>query len=96
MYMLGAPNLFATIPLYELPNRVEETLFDKLLRLDSMNRPGLSEVEFRKLFAKCRCGKITTRRVFKDHICLIAHAPPIIIDLTHSDDDSVIDLTSDN
>ena len=61
-----------------------------------MDQPGLSEVEFRKLFAKCCCGKITTRRVFKDHICLIAHAP-LIIDLTHSDnDDSVIDLTSDN
>jgi len=29
-------------------------------------------------------GKITTRRVFKDHICLIAHATPLIIDLTHS------------
>jgi hypothetical protein len=34
-----------------------------------------------------------TCRVFKEHIYLIAEEPPVIIDLTHSEDNSVIDLT---
>ncbi|KIM77686.1 hypothetical protein PILCRDRAFT_90993 [Piloderma croceum F 1598] len=91
----GASNLYASLPLCEPPNRAPESPFDQLLKLDSVFRPGLSEIEFRKLFSKCRCGTVTTRRVFKEHICLIAKEPRIIIDLTHSDDDSVMDLTSD-
>jgi len=38
--------------------------------LDSMVRPGLSEREFRNLFAKCgTCGLITTHQVFSFHNC---------------------------
>ena len=80
--------------MYDQP-KGEETAFERLLRLDSVTQPGLSEREFRKLFARCRCGKVTTRRVFKDHICLITAIPPIVIDLTVSDNgnSTVIDLT---
>jgi len=85
------------------PNRLPETPFDQLLRLDSLARPGLSELEFRKLFVKCRCGKVTTSRVFKEHICaIVSDGPdPDILDLTVSSEDSdgdssAIDLTSDS
>ena len=80
--------------MYDQP-KGEETAFERLLRLDSVTQPGLSEREFRKLFARCRCGKVTTRRVFKDHICLITAIPPIVIDLTVSvnGNSTVIDLT---
>ena len=82
------------LPLYDQP-KGEETAFECLLRLDSVMQPGLSEREFRKLFARCRCGKVTTRWVFKDHICLITAIPPIVIDLTVSDNgnSTVIGLT---
>jgi hypothetical protein len=46
-------------------------------RLDSRVRPGLTVVEFQKLFFLCECGIITTRRAFEDHDCRIE-----IIDLT--------------
>src|SRR5882762_10415961 len=99
MYNSGAPNLFAAMQLYEPPtnppNRAEETSFDKLVRLDAMVKPGLTETEFRKLFAKCRCGKVTTHWAFKQHISLIVPVAPVVIDLTHSDDNSVTDLTTD-
>jgi len=66
-----------------------------------VSRPGLSELEFRDLFVRCRCGKITTRRVFKEHICaIIPHvSASAFVDLTDSssvssDDKPLIDLTS--
>jgi hypothetical protein len=60
--------------------------------------PGLPEGDFRKLFAKCRCGLVMTRRVFEHHLCTVAAVSPVIIDLTSdtSDDDDVIDLTGDS
>lgn len=65
------------------PVRRPETVVEQLLRLDSSRRPGLFESEFKRLFAKCSCGLIMTRRVFKDHICIPAlAAPPVVIDLT--------------
>jgi hypothetical protein len=85
-----------------------ESVLDRLLRLDSWTRPGLSEPEFNRLFAKCQCGLVTTRRVFRNHICPVAEAviwnPPEVIDLTSDDDDIfendpsriIIDLTADS
>lgn len=86
-------------------------MLDRLLRLDSHARPGLTEREFNRLFAKCNCGLITTRRVFADHSCaaampqLIVGSLPTVIDLTSDDSDSdlssraaspiIIDLTID-
>ena len=73
-------------------------------------RPGLSEAEFRRLFAKCRCGLVMTRRVFRMHICITgvttAQNPPVVIDLTDDSNESesvssgpsnhIIDLTADS
>jgi hypothetical protein len=89
------PDLWASIPTYQRPTR-SQNVSDRLLQLDSW---GLLEKDFAKLFAKCHCGLITTRRIFRDHVCAVA-AAPVIIDLT-SDDDAepsnpvVIDLTGD-
>jgi len=57
-------------------------------------RPGLSELEFAKLFAKCRCGLVMTRRVFKDHMCFVpTRLPtPAVIDLTSDADDTSVEL----
>jgi len=92
----GVPNVYARLPYTDSPNKASPSSLDQLLSLDSISRPGLSEIEFRRLFTKCRCGKVTTRRVFKEHICFIAQDPPTILDLTNSDNDSVIDLTADD
>lgn len=42
---------------------------DRLLRLD---RGGLKVSDFVRLFAKCSCGRIMTRRSFEDHTCIPA------------------------
>jgi hypothetical protein len=81
--------VIASLPI-EQPMRGPETVIEQLLRLDTSRRPGLSESDFIRLFAKCSCGLIMTRRVFRDHVCA-----PTIIDLTTDDDGDVIDLTSD-
>jgi hypothetical protein len=47
------------------------TQTELLERLDSDRRPGITEAQFRRLFAKCKCGMVTTRRVFKNHACII-------------------------
>jgi hypothetical protein len=70
-----------------------------------MTRPGLSEQEFKDLFAKCPCGLVMTRRSFKGHTCAQPQqgSGSQVIDLTwDSEDDidvgmdSVIDLTTDS
>jgi hypothetical protein len=73
---------------------VAETPLDRLLRLDARIRPGLSEIEFTRLLAKCQyCGLIMTHRVFGNHLCLAnVVREPFVIDIT---DDDVIDLTMD-
>jgi hypothetical protein len=44
--------------------------FDLLLQLDSSQLPGISGLEFRTLFARCRaCDLCVTRRTFEDHEC---------------------------
>ncbi|KAH7917492.1 hypothetical protein BV22DRAFT_1135361 [Leucogyrophana mollusca] len=58
--------------------------FNKLMRLDSFLRPGLTEDEFRGLLTKCRrCRLIMTRSRFDMHEC----------QGEVGDDDDVIDLT---
>lgn len=49
-----------------------ETYLDRLLRLDSRERPGLTSHEFRRLFSSCPCGLVTTRKAFNRHICALA------------------------
>jgi hypothetical protein len=49
-----------------------------LLKLDARERPGISEVDFIKLFRRCECGYYTTRRAFMDHDCLNE-----VVDLTN-------------
>jgi len=103
--------LFASIATYQRPVKGPESALDRLLRLDSWIRPGLSGPEFNRLFARCNCGLIMTRRVFRNHICAAAPAvarnPPAIIDLTADNDGSddfanrdpsrmIIDLTADS
>ena len=76
-------------------------MLDRLFALNAANRPGLSERDFKNLFAKCRCGLVMTRRVFERHACVE------VIDLVGSDDSDgssgsssptpvVVDLTGDS
>jgi hypothetical protein len=80
----------------------------RLILLDSCTRPGLSEAEFHRLFAKCRCGLVMTRRVFGMHVCITGESgvrSPL--ELTVDDDNEsepvssgpsnqIIDLTGDS
>ena len=104
----GGGNILSSIPVYEQPLIRGLTALDQLVRLDVSVRPGLSELEFTQLFAKCTCGLIMMRRVFKDHECFVIprQPPPTIIDLTLDADDqsiqstgalpTIIDLTTDS
>jgi hypothetical protein len=82
--------------MYERPVKVADSVWSRLIKLNSSNTPGLTVAEFRVLFVKCRCGLITTKRVFRNHTC------QVIIDLTDDNaEDSVstpilIDLTGDD
>jgi hypothetical protein len=107
---IAGPGVAASVPTYEAPIRGPETVLNRLLRLDSWARSGLSESEFNRLFAKCRCGLIMTRRVFRGHICAVAagtmQKTPVVIDLTLDEGDNfvrerssqldIIDLTMDS
>jgi hypothetical protein len=106
----GSAELFASIATYERPARTPRTVLDRLIRLDSCTRPGISEAEFHRLFVKCRCGLVTTRRVFRAHVCAVPTGvirnQPVVIDLTSEDNDEsvaadpsnniIIDLTTDS
>jgi len=90
-----------SIPMYKQP-ACRKPVLDQLTRLNSSARPGLSEIEFKRLFAKCHCGLIMMRQVFRVHTC--EPATPVIIDLTDDSDlatdstsvPAIIDLTSDS
>jgi hypothetical protein len=42
----------------------------KFIKLDRLDRPGITEVEFFGLFAKCEvCALVMTRQVFPAHYC---------------------------
>jgi hypothetical protein len=99
IYESGINGVVASVPTYQRPRKREMTVVDRLLALNASTRPGLSEKDFRKLFAKCRCGLVMTQRVFKRHACV-----EIVYDGDDSDSSSgppspspqVIDLTSDS
>jgi hypothetical protein len=47
-----------------------ETDWRKIVRLDRLERPGLTEKEFFGLFVKCNaCGLVMARLVFRHHHC---------------------------
>ncbi|KIM78742.1 hypothetical protein PILCRDRAFT_90500 [Piloderma croceum F 1598] len=82
------PCTLPSLSLDEPSNRRRETTLNQLKSLDCWRRPGILESDFVKLFAKCRCGLIMTRRVFRSHIC-VARPPPVVIDLTIDSDDEI-------
>jgi hypothetical protein len=81
----------APVPTLQPPTGIEPSPFDLLMALDSWLRPGLTEAKFGKLFAKCACGLIMTRRCFGSHECLegsaSANRERVVIDLTDTDVD---------
>ena len=56
------------------------SITELLQLLDARVQPGVTVAEFRRLFVRCDCGLITTRRAFKEHVC-----SKEIIDLTGDD-----------
>jgi hypothetical protein len=49
-----------------------ETDWRKIVKLDRLDRPGLSELEFFGLFAKCNvCKLVMARQVFSCHYCVL-------------------------
>lgn len=96
--MVGPDTFMGTLLMYNSGHFFNEPLVqgrksisNRLRTLDSCFRPGLLEADFWRLFMKCRCGFLMTRRAFKNHPCTVEE----VIDLT-SDSDDVIDLTADS
>jgi hypothetical protein len=87
----GTDVVMALIPTWKRPEKRKRTPLDEILLLDAMTEPGLPQFKFTRLFAKCGCGWITTRRAFENHVCAANHP---VIDLTDGNDsiDDVIDL----
>jgi hypothetical protein len=75
------------VPSRHAPKRTahRDNASDLLERLDSRRQPGITFVEFQGLFARCKCGIITTRRAFEAHSCRIRNGPVEVIDLTGDD-----------
>jgi hypothetical protein len=49
-----------------------ETDWRKIVKLDRLDQPGLSEVEFFGLFVKCdACKLVMARQVFSYHNCIL-------------------------
>jgi hypothetical protein len=49
-----------------------ETVWQKIIKLDCLYRPGLSELDFFGLFAKCEvCQLVIARQVFSFHHCVL-------------------------
>jgi hypothetical protein len=63
-----------------------------LLQLNAVIRPGLSERDFRALFAKCSsgCGMIMTHNAFNSHYCTANFEETDVIDVTDSESDMEI------
>ena len=77
-----------SIPRCQPPEHTLKTVFDQILRLDSLTQPGLPEADFKKLFVRCGCGLVMTTRSFGIHQCLkVLEKEPVIIDLTDLDDE---------
>jgi hypothetical protein len=75
--MNGAKSAVVTADLNDAPplgvtavDVLYETDWRKIVRLDRLERPGLSEKEFFGLFAKCdACRLVMARKVFHCHHC---------------------------
>ena len=70
----------------EPPPRVP-TVFDNLLRLDSLATPGISLAQFLGLFTTCKgCQRVMTKRIFMVHDCIakgrLDGSDVVAIDLT--------------
>ena len=66
------------IDLTDVPHPAEnvdlgyETDWRRIVKLDRLDRPGLSELEFFGLFAKCDvCKLVMARQVFSCHYCVL-------------------------
>jgi hypothetical protein len=72
----------AIVPKRRAPARVanRSTVSDLLGKLDARMQSGITKAEFKRIFAMCECGLITTRRAFDDHNCQNE-----VIDLTGDD-----------
>jgi hypothetical protein len=77
----GNPAAFELTPVVDLAEAAEpaeyvdlgyQTDWRKFSKLESMDRPGLTEVEFFGLFVKCdTCMLVTTRQAFSSHHCYL-------------------------
>ena len=80
----------AVVQSYQRPVISNRAVENQILDLDAFILPGLPEADFKKLFAKCHCGLIMTKRVFNIHRCMrtaASQAKQVIIDLTVDDSD---------
>jgi hypothetical protein len=60
------------VPIVENVDLGYETDWRKIVKLDRLDRPGLSELEFFGLFAKCNvCKLVMARQVFSCHHCVL-------------------------
>jgi hypothetical protein len=76
----------------QLQRKTHDTPLDKLLKLDSFTKPGLTAVEFRRFLTQCiSCQLIMTRRTFERHNCIGEAGRR-----DHGTDSEVIDLTSED
>ena len=67
---LNIPPVFETIVKYGGVDLGYETDWRRFNKLDTLQRPGVSEKEFYGLFAKCdACNLVMARLVFPDHCC---------------------------
>lgn len=67
-----------------------QSVLDWLFRLDAVVSPGITQAQFRRLFARCSdCGSVMTKRVFPGHECIEQTA-------ANDTDSSVINLVSDD
>ncbi|KAJ7207470.1 hypothetical protein GGX14DRAFT_567422 [Mycena pura] len=71
------------------PPEQPKSEFELMLKLDAVDRPGLTEAQFCCLFVKCSvCSIYTTKGMFNKHHCLNPRPTSDVIDLTISDSDS--------
>jgi len=67
---LNDPPIFETTVKHRGMDLGYETDWRRFRKLETMERPGVSEREFYGLFAKCdACNLVMTRQVFSHHCC---------------------------
>ena len=67
---LNNPPVFETTVKYSGVDLGYETDWRRFNKLDTLQRPGVSEREFYGLFAKCdTCNLVMTRLAFPNHCC---------------------------